>query len=217
MIRREFVWAPEGESDSGAQGWRLKALPDFDPVSGFGLAHDVIEHFDQSGTIEEEGRAFGAILWGRHNGGWWQDGFSHYPEFGYQTGNECGEFVARAGYVEPVRVHRLDDEDTEAQIAEMVRRAQRWQGSNTVLTDAFVRDVRSFANWVRIGYRKAERRWGRHMDCYQFCDLFRKIENHPLARYEFEPESELDRLVISVSPKRRTVDFKLISYTDPYL
>lgn len=214
MIRREFVWA---ENERTGMGWRLKALPDFDPVYTFGLAHDTMEHFDLSGSIEDEGRAFGAMLWGRHFGGWWAQNSTSRAEFSSQLSDECAEFVAMAGHVRPLRAQPLDAE-CEEQIAELRRRALKVNVSDWTSAPRreFVANLDQFCNWIRVGYRATQRRWGKHMSPSQFCDLFSRIADNPLCSYKFEPDSELDRLVVSVSPTRRTVDVSLISYVDPY-
>lgn len=220
-IRREFQWVTSSEHDLGP-GWRDVKTHEFDPARTFGIAHDVLEHFDQSGTIEEEARAFGAILWGRGQSSWWATNNPHASRysFGEVMGDECMESMARAGVIKPVGALPLDFPEYEDEIDSLLRNAKRalegYAESYSYDTSRANEDLRNFANWVRIGFRRAERRWGRWMTHHQFMDLFDGIANESIFSDGYEPESELDRVVVSVSPKLCKYVIREVPYVDPF-
>lgn len=219
-IRREFSWVTGHEVYGN--GWRPTECPDFDPVLTFGVAHDAMEHFKLDGTIEEEARAFGAILWGRHFGGWWHRSNSFRTDFCDVMHDDLAKFVAESGSVQlPPPTRPLKNGEAEEQLIRCVCRARPalhddWApvfGYDTERADI---DLASYLGWMRIGYRMAQRRWGRHMSQSAFADLFELVATHPLCSDKFEPDSENDKLVINILPSRQKAEVKLVEYIDPY-
>lgn len=62
MLKRILEWRED--ADYGEQGWIPNWIPGANITSGFGLAHDVLEHDrEDNGTIEEEFKAMGAMIY----------------------------------------------------------------------------------------------------------------------------------------------------------
>src|SRR6478736_307724 len=68
---RSFVWAEH--HDYGIHGWKAVGT-DFDPALEFGIAHDVLEHMDDTPGADAECQAIGALGYGRVLTGYYSDG-----------------------------------------------------------------------------------------------------------------------------------------------
>lgn len=218
LIRKVFVWEPDGEK---GDGWRLESRPDLDTVRGLGVAHDCMEHFSLDGSLLDEAHAFGVMLWGRVGGDWvgWPDGI-RYP---YIMAPDAAEFIVQQGHTLPVRGAQkpLLESDYEVLVQQLqvqiVKELPEWAevyNPNYDVEGAGPLHAHLFCQHVRDGYRKAQRRWGRRMEPYTWADLFAQIDKHPLANSE--PGSELDKLVVSINPRRCSVDIRLNEYVDPF-
>src|SRR5687768_11443869 len=61
MLSMRFVL--DYDSERSGTGWRPEHQPDFDPMQGMGVAHDLLEHFpDDDAGVERELQAFRSIL-----------------------------------------------------------------------------------------------------------------------------------------------------------
>lgn len=216
-ISKTYVW----DEDDKGEGWRLESNPGFDCVMGFGLAHDTMEHFSLDGSLLDEAHAFGTMLWGRVVGCWqgWPDG-TRYP---YIMAEDAAEFICQQGHTLPLRGAQkpLDDSELEAMVQtlqlEIVRVLPQWAETYNAMYDVEADGpvhASLFCKHVRDGYRKAVRRWGRTMHAYTWADLFSRIDKHPLANRR--PDSENDKLVVSVSPRRQRVELRIKPYVDPF-
>lgn len=131
------------------------------------------------------------------------------------------EFSRHQGIRTPGRVAPLAEEDLEAEVlllrSNMLRHWSSDYGWNLTHSEEQRLELsKIFCDWVRVGYRRAQRRWGRHMDYWQFMHMFNLIETDRLCRHGYKPESENDKLVISVSPKLREVRIVLDGYRYQY-
>lgn len=206
-LRRDFVWT---EGDYG-EGWRVDRLPSYDPVRGFGVAHDSLEHVRLDGTIEDEAMAFGCILWGRGLGGYWKS-----STFGRAMADDCMEFLAERVYVESRIEPRLGAEE-ERHIEELCHHTlsrSRWPGA-VYDHEKIELMLAPFCAWLRLGFRVAEKRWARSMSSWEFCLLFRQVEAE--VNSLGVPDSPLDRLVVLASPAEARAYVNLKPYVDPYL
>jgi hypothetical protein len=217
---KHFVLDYTYEDDSGLWGWSLPGVPSFfTPMQGVGVAHDVLEHV-KLGTIQDEAMAFGAMLWGRGSGGYWSDQ-QVYTEWQTQVGNDLARFVCMAREVparpRTRRLHAELEEQIAVAYADVLRLLPDEEESYSKPHADAVRDTTRYMDWIRHGYRVAARRFGHHMRPFQFCDLFRKIQNHrEVAEPSRYVESELDKLHIQVCLKARSVKIWLEHYQDPY-
>lgn len=217
-IRKDFKW--ETDDDSGLSGWKMGSMPStFQPFMGYGLAHDVLEHFNYDGSIESELMAFGTMLWGRGQGDWWHDNGAENREFYQNVPSDLAEFIAQQGSV-PACVSRPLSEDVEWQLRLLPERIrdslEDYAETFGYNMDRAVHDIPDSLDWIRRGFRMAKRRWGRHMTHYQFCDMFNNIVHSPYCKEGFTPDNEMDKLIISVSPKHRRVVIKYVEWVDPY-
>jgi hypothetical protein len=79
MIHRKFIH--EYSDKYGSWGWRPAWMPNFDPLQGMGIAHDILEHFPgDDGSVEGELMAHGAMLFVRGEGYFNQDRFNYQSD-----------------------------------------------------------------------------------------------------------------------------------------
>lgn len=155
-MRYEFV--AERHNEFGSMGWRLKDMPDFDPLPGMAVAHDILEHFpggDESPA--DEFQALGAS-WFLRGEGYLYSGLSSGEENLAADMPDIVDHVLQGMYMPtPPRTHRLDSNAEDAlQIA--LKLAKRNCGDRGA--DAEAKSVlRKALGWLRIGYRRAVRRY----------------------------------------------------------
>lgn len=210
-ISRKFIWAYSDEF--GVYGWRPADMPEFDPVnSGFGMAHDVLEHFSATdSSIEAEFMAFGSILYLRAETDYWSMIGRMNPDPANQLYDE---------------IHRFIWHDTIEQ-SRSIRDAGRTRELHTEVEDilwhikAKIKDQtdadewNEFADellhrafdWMRRGYRKATRRW--QLDECERLDLFYRVERHcdELCAKRYFDEGTL--LTISVNKQTMEVNHRV--------
>jgi hypothetical protein len=227
-ISRTFEWV--GDHDRGA-GWRPEGMPDLDPLRGFGVAHDAMEHFSIDSDIRNEGVAFGVILWGREGGGWsgWNRPGVGRQTFGEIMASDLAEFICQRGSVpftragsKPLATVTTDwdwaDDALEevARIAtndHLIEYAEVWNYDTTRWSE----DLRNFLRCARLGFRMAAHRIGKFMWPSEWMEMFDEVSNHPLLSHKFTPESELDKLVIRINYETQEVEVTLDEYRDPYM
>ncbi len=218
-IRREFEWA---DDDRFGVGWRSAINPSFDTVRGFGVAHDVMEHFTQDGSLVDEAHAFGSMLWGRVQGEWVGWRASNY-QFGKIMAGDASEFIVQTGRTLPLRAPAkpLKDEALEWHVQSLQRAIPEQLPEMMELFNPMYhldRDgelhARLFCDFVRDGYRKAHRRWAHRITPETWADMFETINKHPLTNND--PESENDKLIIQISPKLGRVWVTIKEYVDPF-
>ncbi len=186
----------EEHEDYGEDGWLLVGAPStYVPLWGMGVAHDLLEHRrNDTGTVEEELLAFGAALYVRGEGGYWNRKAS-----GLCPGTHVGEEIGRDlglkyggienGIDDPGRTTRLDGH-VEEWIETAVREARKAiredcedceDCKDTSSQDAgrwghvvelFLRRV---VGWLRRGYRLAARRYY-GISPYRLATMFAEIE-----------------------------------------
>lgn len=169
---RSFRWITDNEI--GLTGWLLTSMPHFDPVRGFGMAHDLLEHFGEYPGIEGEALAFGCMIWQRGEGGYWDEQDSRYNrpprttrEHCVDLADECYQFLVDNQFkiAEPESCEELapEVEDYLAGLVEGITAA--WQYNSAAGLDEppewadIEASVDRFARWVRLGYSRAPERW----------------------------------------------------------
>lgn len=217
-ITKTFVC--EEHQDYGILGWREIDKDHFEPLAGIAVAHDCLEHFPDDGpAIEHEIQAFGAMLHVRGsqctNGcsttSWWESvqrdlltvfqlyqfqGVTfHPPPFTYKISNEEGEYqiakllVSFPSFLEN-ELSISDEEDKQ-------------------LIHTFVSYLRG---WLRIGYRRAIKRWRKETEYIQplFADLERRADQ-ALKHAEIG-----ERFVVSINVRKLQVVTKHQTFNDLY-
>lgn len=229
-IKREFQWR---EDQNGTYGWIMRGMDDFDAVDAMGVCHDAIEHFDNGATLEDEYQAFGQMLHGRGMGGYWSLIHSYYPAEA-NIASDAMLFLARnlddGHRLEKRRTTRLSDNAAENMLEEIERLVlkdlpgeleSRFDDPAEMPSRAEQRrEVRAMLNWMRIGYRRAERRWGDHNNC-QVADLFYEMQSEVKRVTGDVLGNEHafgyhDVLQVSFSPKSLDYKVRVKGYRDPY-
>lgn len=227
LVRR-FTWSEGHDNENRMYGWKMRGFEDLDPATGYGVAHDALEHYDSTLGMDAEMQALGAILWGRWNCGWGQNGrrpswqltlasdLKYFIE-GSSTGNWCSSI--------PRRVLR-DSETEDAEWAESSLRAFKREAVKVLqeeregqhpascfrLTDAeFSSKVEDMMQWMRRGYKRVQRRWNFAGGQSAFMESFDYIAEHKYCTKVFEPG---DKLKITILGGSRGVELKLRSVYD---
>jgi len=223
MVTKKFIAAPDIERDSGFIGWVMATMPHFDPSRGLGVAHDCLEHLTRRIGVESEMEAFGAILFIRGDSGYWARSLERVQyslcNYAYQTSGDFAQFLAQAGFnIQARGKTRLLDEEQEEQLKDLpthyLRDVQEeWEcynGSEEYPGDKEALRVLNIAlDWVRAGYRRAERMYT--MGCDMTAEMFIAIEREVDALGE--PE-EGDTLTVTFS--RTEFDYKITRKTPHY-
>jgi hypothetical protein len=206
----------------GIKGWKPKWFPGADPVTGMGVAHDVMEHNrTKAGPMSEEMAALGAGLFIRGGGGyfshkapsankWYQNAASDFPDHTarYLAGTHdwVTPLPGRQG-VSPV------DEWAELELIELrgaIRRGMKDE------EDRFEREV---PDWLfdaeridliirhaRLGYRWAARRYRCE---YTACCIFQQIEKEADRKLEYATEG-LDELHVRLVLGEQRAEVRLV-------
>ena len=204
----------------GYSGWVLDAKPYFDPMDGRGVAHDVLEEMPHGGEQpHDELLALGAMLYGRCSMS------MAFPRPTYQVlADEFGALFSHAfneeGYylVDAPKVQRLDQgrygEDYEREesiiqavaprVLEYIEKygAEEW-GDNPDNLEEAKQWVPHAQNWLRIGFRRARRRFYPHMDGCDVAYMFERIEREVNALKGVEL---YDRLTLRVKYQRNDLE-----------
>lgn len=211
------VFTYKNNEDIGYSGWVLDAKPYFDPMDGRGVAHDVLEEMPHGGEQpHDELMAMGAMMFGRgsisaafnnrpieevlsyefselfrHAFGEEHYWLSHAPKAlrldqgVYGEDYEREEAIVQA--VAPLVLEYIDKygEDEFCDNQEQLEEARAW--------------IPHAQNWLRIGFRRARRRFHPHMEGCDVAFMFERIEREVNAlKY-----AELgDRLTLRVKYQR---------------
>jgi hypothetical protein len=210
-IVRKFVWGHDDEY--GIDGWKPALIPHFNVTQGFGIAHDVLEHFSASdSSINAEFLAFGAILYMRAEGDYWaNNGRANYDPAD-NLYNDVADFLINSGdgLKRPGRTKRLDSDLEEIidRIRAKARRTMREEWSDDDTDDARNDRLLEWAiGWMRKGYRKAAKRWDIN-HAYRRVGLFMEIERE-LDQPRFKHGDYGDTLVISINKKNLDVRVRI--------
>ncbi len=205
--------------DYGNLGWLMKGSPDnFEPFTGMGTAHDCLEHFSgDNGEINQEIEALACALWIRGQGNYWSiKGNRNSPEQ-----NIASDFTFTLWrlyeneevYKKAPRTKRLDIsyENSIQEVIKLVKRNFRSEFEEEFeeisKTEKFHFFVNNIEGWLRIGFRKAIKKYPKvHDACYLFMQI-EKIADNTLKHAE-----EGDELEIVYDLKRFIVKTRIIGY-----
>lgn len=235
-ITREFVYMTHDET--GIDGWMPTDYGDnplFLPNSGLGIAHDTLEHFKLDGTVVDELLAFGSVWYLRIETGrltehgstlamgdvFASDIYNIYrDESAY--GNEAIPYVRT-----PPRGYEIIERGQEATMtAKIMGYIEQDMSREDVADDDFAErmaDAREWCrrafNYIRLGYRKAQRRWeGRGPHCnphrqHYACDLFWDLAQTVDGMPKGEPG---DKLKVVVNALRLSFNVTVKEYRPEY-
>lgn len=213
MSRHVFDWKQDEEF--GTYGWILRGCPHFNSTrAGRTVAHDVLEHFKpKHGGLTDEMLAFGAMVWGRVQGGWFYS-LPYEPNPVQHLSSDLSGFL-NDHYCDPHTHSLLDpgvtcriDHDVEEEIEVALRMAVEKANSEYAdeeTGDLFTMDatVEHMRGWIRRGYRAAAQRYkGRRPEqlCYLFDALAERINRH------HQHSDEGEELVITIDPRAMTFE-----------
>jgi hypothetical protein len=217
MIYRDFVWTYPTTEPNGRPGFRPRHMLNFDPsYEAFAAVHDILEHIsDRDESVEAEFLAFGSMLYWRAETDYWGmiSARTSYP--GDVMWNDVFRFVLDSegdgGIADPGRTHRLNDEleDIITDIrANTIREAHDYTVDNMTY---FTRNLDRAIGWMRKGYRKNVRRWGK-LDLIERLDFFYSMELAIGPMLNREPEyTEMLRVEID----RKELKFRIYITDDP--
>ncbi len=212
------------DDEMGYSGWVLDAKPYFDPMSGRGVAHDVLEEMPHGGEQpHDELMALGAMLFGRGSMSKpsfmsqfsWDESLAHEfsPLFSHAF-NEEGYYLASAPNTLRLDKGRCGEchEREEAIIQAIAPRVLKYiesygvkeWGDNPDNLEEAKQWIPHAQNWIRIGFRRARRRFYPYMNGEDVAYMFERIENEVSAIKGVEL---FDRLTIRL--RRQINDFTL--------
>jgi hypothetical protein len=170
MLTMRFVLAHDPERFG--TGWRPAHQPDFDPTGGMGVAHDVLEHFPgDDGSLKDELQAFGAILLIRV-----EHGDLDPKSLAVEFPDLMSKLFHGDTWLEAAPRTRLLSDDLEMFMARALIEARKQVAEflyDDDLTyedkiDWFNEQVPHIMGWMRVGYRRARRRY---RNAYSYHDL----------------------------------------------
>lgn len=194
MIIRKLVRAYSEEH--GYDGWlplHRKDDPDFAPASGYGVAHDILEHeVDKIGGAEGEFMALGALCWIRGESGHLMSKSYFYRSIADMLASDFSQILSKIANTEqtlkdPGRVYKLRDWDCWNVEIDSIVLAGIEEFKNTGLDNyggrledipySFEEIKRRIVGWMRKGFRNAYQFYRtRHgMDSFAVCHVFDQI------------------------------------------
>lgn len=172
MLTHRFYW--EEWEDVGSWGFRAVERPDFDPITGMGIAHDILEHLPADPMhVGGEFMAMGAVMLIRCDTGWFARNNPYNPDGLHHLASEFIQMWHQyegASHFMPAPVDHSAAPFRDADIEERFQIACQ-KGRKLILSEFSYdgicpKEVREFCDigllWMRIGYREAKRRYRDH-------------------------------------------------------
>lgn len=202
---KSFIWDDERE------GWKPESSPQFDAGGGFLVAHDTMEHFNDSSDFEHELLAFGSIVYGRmyHSNNIINVASSDLANFLFEQKfqvKECNKHWDRP-------LSKDDEISLNAFIKltkekiEYVRSSSKFLYGTTHYSSELIETaVKNAVIWIRLGWRIADRRFSQHeRDDVQ--DAYLSIMFEVNKDHDKNPPKKGDRLIVHFHPY--TLKFEL--------
>ena len=174
----------------GGMGWLIHGAPkQFNPVSGMGVAHDILEHHkDDTGELHNELMAFGAMYRVRGETGYWcrKQGYNTDPVFHMSNGilTIFDDACVRSEDPEVLRPFvgqvSTGNCNTDEELRHIAKEGARRVAEEYNDEDAYgfklnSKDIQDTANWMIAGYCKNAERF-KDVSTYALCDTFVQIE-----------------------------------------
>jgi hypothetical protein len=179
VIRRTFKWATD--EDTGMDGWLMAGAPSsYQPLGAVGTVHDLLEHPENDkGTAVEEAQAFGAACYIRGEGGYWSSRRYGVNNPGENFAADLSNFINENGFkmTDPPRTMPVDAL-VEIWIDSAITHTKKeltydneWEWTSDDETN-----IQRLRGWMRIGYRRARKRYG-CQGPYEMAHIFMRLEN----------------------------------------
>jgi DNA-binding transcriptional ArsR family regulator len=218
MFKVSFEYREDEEY--GGEGWIPKAYPMFNAATGFGLVHDVLEHFpNDEPDLAGEMKAFGSMINVRWMSGWipYKGHNMHSPES--NMGSDIANFLRdihngsdTRHFATPPRTHKLDEEIEDMIAGALVEGTRLYklelsydEEANPMSLGELNTILEKMRGWMRVGYRQSVKRY-HNAEHYDLSVLFSQIERK-VYRLNGEFGQEL---VIAVSPKNLTFKVEVL-------
>lgn len=229
-MTRTFRWVDDSQTKTGNSGW----LPtwfdceSYDPSGGLGVAHDCLEHrFTDRGLWHQELMAFGAMIYARCLGGYFQQRVWSYDQDKQMVslGDELADlFCQYPSLYLPTKVPKLRcripedaaewiDGIAAACVAEVLEAQEEDRyGTGIVTQKAY---LERFKQWLEVGFDRAATRYAKASP-YLLHETFALVEE--LVDRRFSPNSEWygHKLTLKITPERVMVESKLVEPYDYY-
>lgn len=198
MITSTFEW--RRDEDIGRYGWILRGFPNFNALGGLGIAHDTLEHFaDGDGSLTDEMLAFGSILRIRVESGWFNASGNFGPAEALALDFERFFLDVQSGssYIRnPPRTYRLALH-LENVIEIAARKAMKSFREGYLLQNDMTETIQRMTGWMRIGYRRAKRRFYDNHP-HDIAYLFDSLKETVDKRYSSDDDGNV--LTVKVNP-----------------
>jgi hypothetical protein len=197
MLRRRYRFVYGIDSEYGKRGLQFKDSG-FDYGSKEQISHDILEHLKRNRSLEDEYRAFGAIIWLRGEPGYFPDWKSHISASIVDMWRYVYDRHKILPSISPRRIGGIDaDLDSLMNRAiEVARKAFVRDADDAGMFIAFKKDLPLIRNLIRSGYRKARQRYG-HIGQRKMKNLSKKISSvaeEAVQACEFEGQ-EVDIII----------------------
>lgn len=174
------------------------------------VSHDIFEHFKRDGTLEDEYRAFGAIIWLRGEPGYFRDWESHISRSIVDIWRHLYIRQKSLPYIAPRRFGAIDpDLDYLMNRAkEVAEKALEQDADGTKMFAHFKKNLPRIRNLIRSGYREARQIYGHIGQCQMnnLYDEVSRVADQAERACEFEGQ-EVD---IIINWKSLTVGYQVL-------
>lgn len=210
---RTLTFVKRENEEFGGEGWLLEGAPStYFPISGMGIAHDVLEHrVDDDGSVEHEMLALGAALYIRGEGNYW-------ALFTRQVTTDPGKNVGADLEMLATRYDGLDTLRTPGRTTKLDDHVEEWIDNACAAARDELRhsvdDKKSVENylkaargWLRKGYRAARERY-EGIAPGALCATFDKIATRA-DEFLRLADSSYEKLVIVIDEEHLTASVTL--------
>ena len=175
MLRGRYRFVYGNDPKYGRKGLKLKGSGHH-YGSRHLVSHDIFEHFRRDGTLEDEYRAFGAIIWMRGEPGYFPDWESHIS---HSIVDMWRHLYLRQKNLPVMTARRSDAIDPD--LDDLMNRALELAGKAVVqhagaakMLAHFKKNLPRMRNLIRSGYHEARQKYGR-IGPRQMNDLYDEV------------------------------------------
>lgn len=186
----KYIFVCAEHPEYGSNGWRLKSQPNFDPLGGMAVAHDCLEHFNNSDQPADEFMALGASLFIRPSDYYESKGSIHTNP-GVHIASDIPEImrhIVNEGYTLPPAPPTRPVSGPVEHEMDTVFEEFQWEMLNECDGQELTPDEdteRSIRSYMRIGYRRAIRRYrGRQAHVQSLFEVIEHRASQTLAHAE---------------------------------
>lgn len=180
MAIKTFSLQVQEHPEYGELGVVSPQLQDhFDPASGMGLAHDILEHvYPHGNPYVDEFLAIGAFIHVRVEQGFHNRVFN-WGSLGYEVQNLLQSHYWQDGDLIPHCNGVFEEDHYREEIEGQVEKGLKlFAEEEEVDQDLISYDTSQIANWILLGYEKAVRHYSEQkVDVYTLChEVFKQIQ-----------------------------------------